>query len=576
MDKRIETRSNEHAGALLGAGLHPVLQRVLQQRGVLSAEELDTSLQGLLPFTELSGISAAVALLISALQEQGSILIVGDYDADGATSTALAIRALRAMGFQRVAYLVPTRFEYGYGLSPEIVEVAKEFEPDLIITVDNGIASNEGVAVAQAAGIQVLITDHHLPGRQLPAAEAIVNPNLNDDGFASKSLAGVGVIFYVMLALRSELRQSGWFEQSAIPEPNLAQLLDLVALGTVADVVSLDRNNRILVSQGMARMRRGECNEGIKALSEVAGRELARLHTGDLGFALAPRLNAAGRMEDMSLGIACLLSDDPSRALELAQRLNELNLERREVEAQMQQEALAILAHLELAPETLPSALCLYDAQWHQGVIGILASRIKDRYYRPVIVFAETGEGELKGSARSIPGLHIRDALDRVASLYPGLITRFGGHAMAAGLSLATDALVPFEQALQQVVSDLLDESTLEQVLLTDGALAEQELSLELARELRYGCVWGQGFPAPSFVGDFELVSRRIVGSRHLKMQLRIAGGEQIFEAIAFNHTDAAWPASVKSVRAVYGLDENIYAGRHSLQLMVEYLQPLL
>ncbi|MDH5183899.1 MAG: DHHA1 domain-containing protein, partial [Gammaproteobacteria bacterium] len=435
--------------------------------------------------------------------------------------------------------------------------------------------SLQGVAAAQAAGIQVLITDHHLAGAELPSAEAIVNPNQPGDSFASKSLAGVGVIFYLMLALRSHLRDTAWFARQDINEPNLASLLDLVALGTVADVVGLDANNRILVSQGLARMRQGHCCEGIKALCQVSARERQRLSTGDLAFALAPRLNAAGRMEDMSLGIECLLTEDADTALVIAQQLNDLNLQRREVEGQMQEEAMLILDHLEVDGDHLPAAICLYDPDWHQGVIGILASRIKERFYRPVIIFADAGDGQLKGSARSIPGLHIRDALDAVASAQPGLITRFGGHAMAAGLSLEADCLEDFASALQSQVAARLRPEDLQADLYSDGELAEEELDLRLAQTLRYASPWGQGFPAPSFHGEFELISRRIVAGKHLKLQLCFRGGQQLFEAIAFNVTDEEWPPSVSSVRAVYGLDENVYAGRHSLQLMIEYIQPL-
>lgn len=575
MSKPITLRGSAEPGQLVNTELHPVLQRVFCNRAISSIEELDTSLQSLLPFSGLKGMEEAVVLLSSSLQQQRRILIVGDYDADGATSTALAIKALRAMGFVHLDYLVPNRFEYGYGLSPEIVAVATQRTPDLIITVDNGIASLDGVAAAQAAGIKVLITDHHLAGAQLPTAEAIVNPNQPGDLFASKSLAGVGVIFYTMLALRSHLRETGWFAQQSITEPNLASLLDLVALGTVADVVGLDHNNRILVSQGLARMRQGQCCEGIKALCEVSGREFQRLNSSDLGFALAPRLNAAGRMEDMSLGIECLLSEDAETARALALQLNDLNLQRREVEGQMQEEAMAILEQLEVEESELPAAICLYDPDWHQGVIGILASRIKERFYRPVIIFADAGDGQLKGSARSIPGLHIRDALDAVASTQQGLITRFGGHAMAAGLSLNAGSLEAFQLALQTQVAATLRPEDLQADLYSDGELAEKEMDLSLAQTLRYAAPWGQGFPAPSFHGEFQIISRRIVGHKHLKLQLRLHDGKQIFDAIAFNVTDEEWPASITSVRAVYGLDENIYAGQHSLQLMIEHLQPL-
>jgi len=574
MVRRIEERRGEGAAAL-GEGLHPVLARVLANRRLVDPGELDTGLDKLLPLDALSGVEAAVELLQQALEEQASILIVGDYDADGATSTALGVRALRLMGARHVNYLVPNRFEYGYGLSPEIVEVARQYDPKLLITVDNGISSLEGVAAAHRLGMKVLITDHHLAGEGLPEADAIVNPNQPGDGFPSKALAGVGVIFYVMMALRRRLRETDWFEQRGLEEPNLAQLLDLVALGTVADVVPLDRNNRILVAQGMARMRRGLCSPGILALCRVAGREPAKLVTSDLGFALAPRLNAAGRMDDMSIGIECLLTESAQRARELAVQLDALNLERREVEAQMRQEAMQAIAALELDEADLPYSLCLFDEGWHQGVIGILASRIKEKFHRPVIAFAESGNGEVKGSARSIPGLHIRDALDTVAARHPELLQRFGGHAMAAGLSLMREDYEAFVEAFEQVVHDSLTESDLEGVLFSDGTLAVEEINLPLAEQLRYFMPWGQGFPEPLFHGEFDLHTRRVVGGNHLKMQLRHDSSEKLIDAIAFNVTDATWEVGVKRVRLAYRLSVNEYAGRRTVQLLVEQIEPL-
>jgi single-stranded-DNA-specific exonuclease len=561
----------------LPAELHPVLARVYAARHIQGEEDLDRSLARLRPYAELKGIEAAVGLLATALQAKQRILIVGDFDADGATSAALAVRALRLLGAAEVDYLVPNRFEYGYGLTPEIVAVAAERRPELLITVDNGISSLEGVAAAKARGMRVLVTDHHLAGAELPAADATVNPNQPGDGFPSKSLAGVGVIFYVMLALRARLREQGWFAQQGLTDPNLAQLLDLVALGTVADVVPLDHNNRILVAQGLARIRQGQCCPGITALIQVAGRNQRELVAADLGFALGPRLNAAGRLEDMALGIECLLADDPDAALLLARRLDELNRERRMIEQEMKQQALALLEAMALDEEdaSLPVGLCLYDPDWHQGVIGILASRIKDRLHRPVIVFADAGEGELKGSARSVPGLHIRDALDAVATQHPGLLNKFGGHAMAAGLSLAAADLERFRGAFDAEVRRHLGPQDLCKELLSDGELGVEELDLPLAEQLRAAGPWGQGFPEPLFDGVFEVVKRRIVGERHLKLSLRPPGGKRVLDAIAFNTVDDDWPPAVQQVQVAYRLDVNEFNGRRNAQLLVEYIAPL-
>ena len=574
----ITRRPNAAVPTDLPAGLSPLLGRIYAARGIVSAEALDRSLAKLLPFTELLGIDAAVDLLVRALREQQRILIVGDFDADGATSSALAVRALRAMGAVQVDYRVPNRFEYGYGLTPEIVAVVAENKPDLLITVDNGIASIDGVAAAKARGMRVLVTDHHLPGDVLPAADAIVNPNQSGDAFPAKSLAGVGVIFYVMLALRARLREAGWFDARKITEPNLASLLDLVALGTVADVVPLEHNNRILVAQGLARIRRGQCCPGISALIRVAKRNQADLVAADLGFALGPRLNAAGRLEDMALGIECLLADDPDAALLLAQRLDELNRERHEIEAGMKAEAMVILDAMELAEDAeLPVGLCLFEPHWHPGVIGILASRVKDRLHRPVIVFAETaaksGGDDIKGSARSVPGLHIRDVLDAVAKRHPGLLSKFGGHAMAAGLSLVRGDLARFSRAFDEEVRRHLDPADLRQELLSDGELQASELNLQLAESLRAAGPWGQGFAEPLFDGVFELVQRRIVGECHLKLVLRPPGGGQVIDAIAFNTVDDDWPADTTQVELAYRLDVNEYNGRRSAQLLVEHIQ---
>ena len=555
----------------LPVDLHPVLRRVYAARGVETAAELDYSLQQLIPPTQLGGLAAAVNLLEAAVSGRQRIVIVGDFDADGATSCALCMRALRAMGATKIHYLVPNRFEYGYGLTPEIVNVAAELQPDLIMTVDNGISSIEGVAAASQQGIKVLITDHHLPGKQLPAAAAIVNPNSVGDGFPSKHLAGVGVAFYVMLALRARLRDKGWFRDEAIAEPNLAQYLDLVALGTVADVVPLDHNNRILVQQGVQRMRAGHCVPGIRALLEVGGRGLSRLVSTDLGFTVGPRLNAAGRLDDMSLGIECLLTDDAVAASEMAARLDALNRERKDIETDMQSRALEAIENLKLDDKQLPVGLCLFDPGWHQGVIGILAARIKERFHRPVIAFARSGDGEIKGSARSVSGLHIRDALDAVAARHPELIAKFGGHAMAAGLSLPEAHYPAFASAFDEVVSLQLCRDDLNGVIYSDGELTEQELSLETAQLLRDASPWGQGFPAPVFEGDFNVVSHRVVGQRHLKMTLSPERGNCQIDGIAFN-TEVI-PRGSQRVHMAYRLDVNEYRGIVTPQLIVEHME---
>ncbi len=556
--------------------LVPVLQRVYQARNVQGPDELDYHLKRLLSFTGLKGIQQAVDRLVVCLQLQQRVVIVGDFDADGATSTTLAVRALRAMGLQQVRYLVPNRFEYGYGLTPEIVAVASQEKPDLIITVDNGISSIAGVAAANEYGIEVLVTDHHLPGEDLPAAVALVNPNQHGDHFASKNLAGVGVIFYVMMALRARLRELDWFTQQGIEEPNLARYLDLVALGTVADVVVLDHNNRILVSQGLARIRSGQCSPGILALLKIAGRDYQRIAASDLGFCVGPRLNAAGRLEDMSLGIECLLSDDPNHAMPLAVQLDELNHARRSIEAGMQEQALAVLKTMQFDnSDAFPVGVCLYDETWHEGVIGILASRIKERLHRPVIAFASAGNGLIKGSARSIPGVHIRDVLASVAAHHPALLEKFGGHAMAAGLTLQPSAYEAFTTAFDAEVRSVVNEDLLTGVIYSDGDLNAQELNLQTAQALREAGPWGQGFPEPIFDGEFEVVQKRIVGERHLKLQLRSPGTQVVMDAIAFNTTDAAWPAEVQRLQLAYRLEVNEFNGRVTPQLMVEQLQCL-
>jgi len=559
------------------ADLHPVLARVYAARAVASAEQLQHGLALLPSHNQLKGIDAAVKLLLDALEQQQRILVVGDFDADGATSTALAVRALHAMGAKHVDFLVPNRFEYGYGLTPEIVAVAAERKPALIVTVDNGIASLQGVEAAHARGMQVLVTDHHLPAAQLPQAEAIVNPNQPGDSYPSKNLAGVGVIFYVMLALRAALRERGWFNTD-IPEPNLAQLLDLVALGTVADVVVLDHTNRILVAQGLARIRSGQACAGIRALLAIAGRQPARIVSADLGFAVGPRLNAAGRMADMSLGIRCLLSDDEAEARELAQQLDKFNRERRATEDDMHNDALMELQKFFDTEEstTLPFGLCLYKPEWHQGVIGILASRIKERLHRPVIIFTDSGDDEIKGSARSVSGVHIRDALDAIAARHPGLLSKFGGHAMAAGMTLRRSDFELFRDAFDEEVHRHLSAEDLQGVVLSDGELVVEEIDLALAETLRQAVPWGQGFPEPLFDGEFEVEQHRVVGERHLKLKLRWPGTRRLIDAIAFHADLDRWSEPVKRVQAAYRLDVNEYRGERTIQLIIEYLTPLI
>lgn len=553
--------------------LPPVLARIYSVRNITSAEQLQYSLDCLLSYESLRGIRDAVDLLAEALEHDWRICIVGDFDSDGATSCALAVRALRAMGASHVDYQAPNRFEYGYGLTPEIVEVVAEKRPDVIITVDNGISSIEGVASARQYGIKVLVTDHHLPGSTLPEANVIVNPNQFEDEFPSKSLAGVGVIFYVMMALRTHLRHLGWFNQREIP--NLAQWLDLVAVGTVADVVPLDRNNRILIAQGLARIRANECCVGITALLKVAGRKQAYCVSNDIAFGVAPRLNAAGRLQDMSIGIECLLSDDYAHANALAERLDTLNRERRTIEHQMQIQALAHIESLELdnIKGDLPWGLCLYDPSWHQGIVGILASRIKERLHRPVIAFAQGGAETLKGSARSVVGLHIRDTLDTIAANHPGLLAKFGGHAMAAGLTIKRADFDMFQGIFASEIRQRLQQDDLRGVIHSDGELCEEEFSMELAHQLRYAGPWGQGFPEPIFDGVFELHNWRVVGEKHLKMVVRLPDSQLLLDAIAFNYE--VMEDMPQHVRLAYKLDVNHYQDQQSLQLVVQHLQSI-
>lgn len=578
MEKTIVRRRHDPAASTVLENLHPVLQRVYSTRGIQSSDDIARSLEHLLPFQQLMNIDKAVARLYTALNEQQRILIVGDFDADGATSTALAVSALRAFGATAVHYIVPNRFEYGYGLTPEIVLLAAQSQPDLIITVDNGISSCAGVDKANELGIEVLITDHHLPGANLPQAVAIVNPNQVGDEFPSKNLAGVGVIFYVMLALRSFLREKNWFASQQKEEPNLAQFLDLVALGTVADVVPLDRNNRLLVHQGIARIRSGKARPGIRALLEIGGRSATHLVAADLSFSVAPRLNAAGRLEDMSLGIEGLLSEDPQRAKNIAKRLDELNEERRDIEAKMQQQALVTIdkAIKDRERQGLAIGLCLFDPEWHQGVIGIVAGRIKDRFHRPVIAFAAVGEGELKGSARSIPGLHIRDTFDAIACAHPQLMDKFGGHAMAAGLTIKRENYEQFAAVFDREVRRSLSEQDLADIIHSDGELTHDDFTLTFAQLLREAGPWGQSFPEPLFDGHFNVVEQRLVGGKHLKLTLMNPGQNRIFDGIAFNIDLNKWPNHrCETVHAAYRLDINEYRGQRNLQLVVEYLAEL-
>lgn len=565
-------RRSAPPGLELPAHLSPLLRRLYAARQLSTAEELEKGLPALLPPTLLKGLSEALDLLVEALRGGHRILIVADFDADGATSCALAVRALRALGAEDVCYVVPNRFEYGYGLTPEIVAVASRQQPWLLITVDNGISSLEGVETARHLDMRVLITDHHLPGNVLPAAQAIVNPNQSGCDFPSKHLAGVGVIFYVMTALRTRLRELSWFKQRA--EPNMGQFLDLVALGTVADVVPLDHNNRILVEQGLRRIRAGRCVTGIRALIEVAGRNQNRLTAGDIAFALGPRLNAAGRLEDMGYGIECLLCENSQQARTMARRLDGLNRERRDIEAEMQAQALADLQRLNLAEQDLPFGLCLYDEEWHQGVIGILAARIREKTHRPVIAFAPDKNGWIKGSARSVPGLHIRDALDAVATAHPGLLTKFGGHAMAAGLSLDLDKLADFRQAFDQQVRRHLSADDLCGRLFSDGELKPEELCLEVAETLRDAGPWGQGFPEPLFDGVFQVHSHRVLAEKHVKLTLRPADYPMVIGGIAFNQAkDYDELQGHECLRIAYRLDVNEWRGQRNVQLIVEHME---
>lgn len=576
MSLRIERRAvSDLAVDALGQGLHPVLRRAYAARGVRDAADLSLTLSRLLPVGSLEGVDAAAGLLLANRDPGRKVLVIGDFDADGATSSALIVRALRAWGFADVDFLVPNRFEFGYGLTPEIVAFGAERAPTLIVTVDNGVASVAGVAAARARGIDVLVTDHHLPGVELPAANVMVNPNLGDSRFGSRALAGVGVAFYVMVALKRALDAAGLVGSDA---PSPVEWLDLVALGTVADVVPLDFNNRVLVAQGLARIRAGRCVPGIRALLEIAQRDRAELTAADLGFAIAPRLNAAGRLDDMSIGIRCLLADREVDARSQAARLDQLNTERRAIEVRMQGEALAAVRHLGPIATAGPrqrSGVCLYDPAWHQGVVGLVASRIKERLRRPVVAFASGGDGQLRGSARSVAGVHIRDVFENIAARRPQLIVRFGGHAMAAGLTLEHARLDEFAAEFDTEVARWFGANADTDRLDTDGELGADDISLATAEALRAGGPWGAAFPEPLFDGRFSIERTRVVGDRHVKMWVELTGSARRFDAIAFNllaEVGARPPAG--EVRLVYRLDVNRYQGERRLQLLIDHVLP--
>lgn len=571
MSHAVTHRSGVISSELSATPLPPALKQIYANRGVDRLDDITLPLSQLAPPSALKGAQAAAEMLADAIEFHASVVIVGDFDADGATSCALAVSLLKQMGLEEVTYLVPNRFEFGYGLTPEIVGIAAQYQPDVLVTVDNGIASIDGVMAAQMLGMSVIITDHHLPGDTLPEADIIVNPNQPGCPFPSKALAGVGVMFYVLTALRAELRGRGWFESMGIDIPNLADALDLVALGTVADVVPLDKNNRTLVAAGLARMRSGRARPGIEALFEVAGRDISQVSSTDLGFVAGPRLNAAGRLDDMSVGIECLLAESSASARILATQLNDFNKERKEIERTMQTDAMTLLEKGDLSVGNEDFALSLFREDWHQGVVGILASRIRERFHRPTIVFAQSGDGELKGSGRSIPGVHLRDALDRVATSTPDLITKFGGHAMAAGLSLSQDDLPRFREAFNRVVAQALKGSLPDQVTVTDGQLPESDLTLGLAEALESGGPWGQAFEAPSFEGVFTISDMRVVGEKHLKFRLFTEAG--LIDAIAFNAEVETWTRDKpKTLRCVYRPCVNEYRGERRLQLQIEAL----
>ncbi|KAL1003364.1 single-stranded-DNA-specific exonuclease RecJ [Haemophilus influenzae] len=555
---------------------HPLLDRLYRARHIKNTEELDRTLKSMLNPNQLYGIDQAVNLLVEAYQQQQKIVIVGDFDADGATSTALSVLALRQLGFADVDYLVPNRFEQGYGLSIPVAEMAIEKGVQLLMTVDNGVSSFDGVAFLKEKGIRVLVTDHHLPPETLPPADAIVNPNLSQCHFPSKSLAGVGVAFYLMLAVRAKFRELGIF--TAETQPNFTDLLDLVALGTIADVVPLDQNNRILAYQGLMRIRARRCRPGIIALAEVANRNVEQFTSSDLGFCIGPRLNAAGRLDNMSIGVELLLANEMSKARELALDLDQLNQTRKEIEAGMKLEAIKICQNLTALFKELPYGITLYQPDWHQGVLGIVSSRIKDQYHRPVIAFTQDGEGILKGSARSIEGLHMRDVLERIHSQHPNMILKFGGHAMAAGLSIREEYFADFQHIFNQTVADWFDEEHMQSIIWTDGELNSNEFNLETAELIKSVGTWGQGFPEPCFDGEFKILDQRAIGQNknHLKMLLEPKQGGVLLDAIAFNIDTRLYPdLSIKQARLAYKLEINEFRGNRSLQLLVDYIEPI-
>ena len=555
--------------------IHPVLKRVYASRNIKSSKDLDYSLSSLIPFEQLSGINDAVILLQEMLEQKKRMLIIADFDADGATSCALAIRGLTTMGAKDVIYVVPNRFEHGYGLSPEIVDVALDYDPDLIITVDNGISSICGVEYARKNGVKVLITDHHLPAKELPNADVIINPQLANDKFPSKNLAGVGVIFYILLALRAKLKQEYWFENNNIDYPNLANFLDLVALGTIADLVPLDKNNRTMVAHGLKLIKNNKSKPGIYALLNQAGRQLSKLTSSDLSFAVAPRLNAAGRLTDMSLGIECLLTDDEDDAIKIAGKLNRLNIERRKIQDNMQEEALAELEkYLQDTSGEIPYGICIYNKDWHQGVVGILASKIKEKFNRPAIVFAKENEGVLKGSARSISGLHIKDVFDEIATLHPELILTFGGHAMAAGLTIKESQYSNFSNIFNKYANQYISSDRLVDEYLTDGELSDEDFTVPLAQAIQDAGPWGQSFPEPTFAGQFKILDKRVVGENHLKLKLQLRGNSATLDAIAFNMTDTNWPPETQQIISTYRLGINDFQGNSQVQLFLEHIEP--
>ncbi len=577
IDTSIMRRHSEISEDLQKSDLPPLLKKIYANRGVTQLKQISYNLADLTDYSLLKDIGIASDIVSQAIIEQKKILVVGDFDADGATSCAVMLRSLRAFGLENVDYLVPNRFDFGYGLSPEIVDVAvaDSLKPDLIVTVDNGISSIAGVQRATELGIPVVITDHHLAGRELPVAAAIVNPNQPDCEFPEKTIAGVGVAFYLMLAVRAKLRELNWFNKNR-SEPNMARFLDLVALGTVADVVPLDTNNRILVEAGLQRIRSNKACVGINALLTIAGKSIERCSSQDFGFIIGPRLNAAGRLDDMSIGIECLLSDDYTQALQYATTLNQMNIQRRQIEGEMLEQALRLLEDQVMLlgeSENIPNAMALYDEKWHQGVVGLLASRIKEKFHRPVIAFADSGNGEVKGSGRSIQGLHIRDVLDAISTKHTGLIDKFGGHAMAAGLTMKKENFEQFSQAFDEQVTLVLRPEDLTNVNETDGSIDTAQLTMETSEQLKYASPWGQLFPEPAFDDIFKVLNWRIVGEKHLKLDLVKPETGECYAAIAFNKTDVDLPAESDSIHIVYRLDVNEFRGKRNLQLIVQHIE---